>query len=197
MGLLKSLKKDMVVAAVIYILVGLVLIFFPETTARTIGYTFACVLLLLGLRCIFNYMMRDVQLTFYYNDLVGAALFIISSVAVFIHVEAVVSFIPFILGVFVTISGVLKLQNAMNLKRLNTGGSITVLLLAVLNTLFGIVLILNPFNAMATLVRIIGIGLLFSGITDFITTILIAKKIRVYMDANGVIKGEVLEKESE
>lgn len=192
--LFKSFKKETLAAAVLYILAGIVLLIFPDTTARTIGYVFACILLAIGLKCIFNYMMMDVRVAFYHYDLVGAAVLIIASIAVFINVDAVVAFIPFILGIFVTISGVIKLQNAINLRRLNNGGSVMVFIFAIVNIILGIVLILNPFSAMTTLIRIIGIGLIFSGITDAVTMICISKRVKAYEDANSIIEGEILDK---
>lgn len=192
MNIIKNIKKETMVTAVAYILAGLFLLAFPKTTARSIGYAFACVLLIMGLRSLFNYMMRDVSVMFYHNDLVIAAIFIIASVGVFINVEAVVSLIPFILGIIVTISGVIKLQNAINLKRLNHGGAMMVFLLAAANIIFGIVLIVNPFKVMTTLIRIIGIGLIFSGVTDCVTLFCIAKKMRLYEENNSVIEGKVL-----
>lgn len=192
MNLLKNMKKDTLAAAIVYIFAGLFLLIFPETTAKTIGYAFACILLVMGLRSIFNYMMRDVSVVFYHNDLVIAAVLILASVCVFINVEAVVSIIPFVLGIIVAISGVIKLQNAINLKRLNHGGAMMVFILAAVNIIFGIVLLVNPFKAMATLIRIIGIGLVFSGVTDCFTLFCIARKIRLYEENNSVIEGEVL-----
>lgn len=197
MNFFKCLRKDSLATAVAYLITGIILVLFPETTAKTIGYAFACVLLALGIGNIFNYMMRDARTIFYHNDLVLASILLVAGVAVFINVEAVVGFIPFILGVFVLISGVLKLQNAMNLKRLNQGGSAMVLILAIANVLFGVILILNPFHAVVSLIMILGIGLIFSGITDLIVNICIAKKIRIYDEDNSIIEGVVVSEENE
>jgi uncharacterized membrane protein HdeD (DUF308 family) len=194
MKFLKSIRKETLAAAIMYIAAGLILVLFPETTARTIGYAFACILLILGLRSVFNYMMREVCVSFYHYDLVIASILIIASVAVFINVDAVVGFIPFILGIFVTISGAIKLQNAIDLKRLNNGGFFMVFIFALVNIVLGIILILNPFDAMTTLIVLIGIGLIYSGITDLTTMIFITRKIKKYEQANSVIEGEILDK---
>lgn len=195
MNILKNLKRETIISSIVYILAGIILIIFPQTTARTIGYAFACILILLGIRCIIKYMKRDIKMAFYHYDLVTAAVLILASVCVFINVDAVVAFIPFILGIFVTISGVIKLQNALDLWRLQNGGSVMVFILAVINVVFGIVLIVNPFGAMATLIRIIGIGLIYSGVTDLITVLCISGKIKRYEEANGIIEGEVIIKD--
>lgn len=195
MNILKNLKRETIISSIAYILAGIVLIIFPQTTARTIGYAFACILILLGLRCIFKYMMRDIKVAFYHYDLVTAAVLILASVYVFINVDAVVAFIPFILGIFVTISGVIKLQNALDLWRLKNGGSVMVFMLAVVNVIFGIVLMVNPFGAMATFIRIIGIGLIYSGVTDLITILCISGKLKKYENANDIIEGEVIIKD--
>lgn len=196
MDIFKVFKKESIIAAVLYVIAGLVLIIFPETTAKTIGYVFAGVLIILGIKNIINYFKREIALTFYHNDLVIAAICIIAGITVAVKVEAVVSFIPFILGVFVTISGIIKLQNALNLRRMNNGGSLMVLIMAVINIIIGLMLTFNPFKFVASLIRIIGIGLFLSGVTDIITIIFIGNKMKNYRDGyytqKDVINGEVL-----
>ena len=40
--------------------------------------------------------------------------------------------------------------------------------------------ILNPFSTVAWLMRLVGIGFLFSGVTDLITTVYVSKKASEY-----------------
>ena len=41
---------------------------------------------------------------------------------------------------------------------------------------YRLIVILNPFSTVAWLMRLVGIGFLFSGVTDLITTIYVSKR---------------------
>ena len=56
-------------------------------------------------------------------------------------VEIVISLIPFILGVLVLCSGCSKLQDAIDLKRLDYGSWLGLLIVAAINIILGVVLI--------------------------------------------------------
>ena len=45
----------------------------------------------------------------------------------------------------------------------------------------GVVLVLNPFDTAIVLFRIIGVGLIFSGVSDLVTSLYMAKKVKNYV----------------
>lgn len=194
MEILKEMKRNAVITSTIYIIVGLVLTLFPASTARTIGYAFATVILIAGLGFLYRFVVKDAAYSFVGNELVIGTVLVLASIFVFVRVESVVSFIPVLLGVVVMVSGITKLQNAIGLQKMRYQGSTAVLIFAVLNILFGIVLVFNPFSAVTTLIMLIGLGLVFSGVTDLITTFWIAKNIyKVGKGAPIVMEGREIE----
>jgi uncharacterized membrane protein HdeD (DUF308 family) len=72
------------------------------------------------------------------------------------------------LGIVILINGIVKLQQVAELVRMNEGGWLFIAILAAVNIIIGIVAILNPFDTANLLIRVIGIGLLYGGITDLI-----------------------------
>ena len=177
MEILKEMKRNAVITSVMYIIIGLILTFFPASTARTIGYAFATVILIVGLSFLYRFIIKDVAYTFVGNELVIGTVFVLASIFIYARVDSVVSFIPILLGIVVLVSGITKLQNAIGLRKMQYQGATAVLAFAVLNIFFGIVLVFNPFSAVTTLIMLIGLGLVFSGVTDLITTFWIAKNI--------------------
>lgn len=177
MEILKEMKRNAVITSVMYIIIGLILTFFPASTARTIGYAFATVILIVGLSFLYRFIIKDVAYTFVGNELVIGTVFVLASIFIYARVDSVVSFIPILLGIVVLVSGITKLQNAIGLRKMQYQGSTAVLAFAVLNIFFGIVLVFNPFSAVTTLIMLIGLGLVFSGVTDLITTFWIAKNL--------------------
>ena len=75
---------------------------------------------------------------------------------------------------------ILKLQHAFDLKRMGFDTWVRIGLTAAVNIFIGLIVILNPFSTVAWLMRLVGIGFLFSGVTDLITTIYVSKKASEY-----------------
>ncbi len=178
MNIWKEMKKGALLTAVLYIVLGLILIIWPGMTAMIVSYTFASILAVMGLGYVISYFVQKAKEPFLRYDLVIGLVLLILAAFIFFKVDAVISLIPFLLGFAVSFDGIVKLQHAIDLKRLQYRNWLLVLLLSLLGIALGIVLIIDPFKAMETLLLLIGIGLLFSGITDIITVICLAKKIR-------------------
>lgn len=177
MEIFKTMKKNAVITSVMYVIVGLILTLFPASTARTIGYAFATVILIVGLGFLYRFLIKETAYSFVGNELVIGTVLVLASIFVYVRVDSVVSIIPVLLGIVVLVSGITKLQNAIGLRKMQYQGSTAVLAFAVLNIIFGLVLMFNPFSAVTTLIMLIGLGLIFSGITDLITTFWIAKNL--------------------
>ena len=81
-------------------------------------------------------------------------------------------------GVLVLCSGCSKLQDAIDLKRLDYGSWLGLLIVAAINIILGVVLIYNPFKAAILLFRVLGVVLILSGAGDCFSTIYFARKLR-------------------
>lgn len=77
--------------------------------------------------------------------------------------QFVLSVLPFFTGVFLLIGGVVKLQGALDLKRLGFGAWWLILLIALAMFVLGGVLVANPFEAARVVVILIGTGLWQTG----------------------------------
>ena len=169
MKMLKELKWEAILTGVLYILLGIVALVIPETMQKTLGYLIGIVLIVAGLVSIICYLLRDARENYYHNEFVFGILGMVLGAVVLYKVEIVISLIPFILGVLVLCSGCSKLQDAIDLKRLDV---------AAINIILGVVLIYNPFKAAILLFRVLGVVLILSGAGDCFSTIYFARKLR-------------------
>ena len=176
MKMLKELKWEAILTGVLYILLGIVALVVPETMQKTLGYVIGIVLIVAGLISIICYLLRDAKENYYHNEFVFGLVGMVVGAAVLYKVEVIISLIPFILGILVLFSGCSKLQDAIDLKRLGYGSWIGMLVVAVINIILGIVLICNPFQAAIVLFRVLGVGLIISGVSDCFSTIYFARK---------------------
>lgn len=181
MKFLRELKWDALLTGVLYILLGVVALVIPETMEKTLGYLLAVVLIFAGAVSMIGYLLRDAHQNYYHNDFLHGLISIGAGILVLLKVEIIISLIPFLLGVMVLISGCSKLQDVIDMKRMEYGNWAVMLVFAVANVVLGILLMCNPFQSATLLFRLIGIGLVFSGVTDVFTTCYFARKIRKYL----------------
>lgn len=193
MKLLKQLKWDALFMGVLYILLGIVALVIPETMERLLGFLIGIVLIIAGGVSMISYLLRDAHQNYYHNDFQHGLLGILLGIVVLYRVDIIISLVPFLLGTLVLVSGLSKLQDVIDLKRLEYGNWIFMLVLAVINIVLGLVLIFNPMAVAALLFRLLGVGLIFSGITDCITTVYFAGKIRNYFAEMNAVDSTFVE----
>lgn len=177
MSLLKQLKWNLILLAVIFIALGIVLILWPGATMKTICYLLAAMLLALGVASLINYLRKDISGIIYRYDLVVGLCAILGGILVIVKVDKLTDLIPAVLGFLVTMSGILKMQNSVDMLRLGHGTWHVAFAMAIVNIVAGIVLLMNPFEAAQILIMCIGITLVYSGITDLYVTISISRRL--------------------
>lgn len=177
MSLLKQLKWNLILLAVIFIALGIVLILWPGATMKTICYLLAAMLLALGVASLINYLRKDISGIIYRYDLVVGLCAILGGILVIVKVDKLTDLIPAVLGFLVTMSGILKMQNSVDMLRLGHGTWHVAFAMSIINIVAGIVLLMNPFEAAQILIMCLGIALVYSGITDLYVTISISRRL--------------------
>ena len=197
MKMLKELKWEAILTGVLYILLGIVALVVPETMQKTLGYVIGIVLIVAGLISIICYLLRDARENYYHNEFVFGLVGMVVGAAVLYKVEVIISLIPFILGILVLFSGCSKLQDAIDLKRLGYSSWAGMLVMAAINIILGIVLICNPFKAAIVLFRVLGVGLIISGVSDCFSTIYFARKFHKFKQEQDAVDSTFEEVDSD
>ena len=177
MSLLKQLKWNLILLAVIFIALGIVLILWPGATMKTICYLLAAMLLAIGVVSLINYLRKDISGIIYRYDLVVGLCAILGGILVIVIVDKLTDLIPAVRGFLVTMSGIMKMQNSVDMLRLGHGTWHVAFAMAIVNIVAGIVLLMNPFEAAQILIMCLGIALVYSCITDLYVTISISRRL--------------------
>ena len=143
----------------------------------TICYLLAAMLLALGVVSLINYLRKDISGIIYRYDLVVGLSAILGGILIIIKVDKLTELIPVVLGFLVTTSGILKMQNSVDMMRLGHGTWHVAFAMAIINIAAGIVLLIDPFEAAQVLIMCLGIALVYSGITDLYVTIAISRRL--------------------
>lgn len=193
---LKELKWDALLSSLLYVLIGVVLLLFPDTTARTLGYLVGSIAVIAGAVSMICYLLREAHQNYYRNDFLYGLVGIVIGCFIFYKVDLIISLIPFILGLLVVVSGCSKLQDVIDMKRMKYGNWMIMLAVAAVNVIFGIVMLRNPFSTAAILLQVIGAGLIFSGLSDIFVVIFFARKVRNYMKDMEILTESSFEERS-
>lgn len=177
--MLKNWKVQEIGGAVVLLICGLVLLLMPELTLVTIANVIGILVIIIGAFFLIGYFLRK-ELAAGNNDLIKGLVIVCIGIFICVKSELVVSVLPVVLGIGVVLSGILKLQHAFDLKRMGFDTWVRIGLASAVNIFIGLIVILNPFSTVAWLMRLVGIGFLFSGVTDLITTIYVSKKASEY-----------------
>ena len=186
MRFLKDMKWETLLTSCFYILLGIVALVIPETMQKTLAYLIGVVLILAGAISMICYLLRDAHENYYHNDFVYGLISIALGCIVLYKVEVVIGLVPFLLGLLVLMSGCTKLQDVIDMKRLDYGNWVAMLVVAGVNVALGILLLVNPFKTAGLLFRLLGISLILSGLSDCAVTIFFAGKMNRFLKEKGM-----------
>lgn len=175
----KKWKWQEISSALLMVVAGLVLLFMPELTLKTIANVVGIIIMMIGAVFLISYFVRR-SLDSGNYDLVKGLIIVGAGIFICVKSELVVSVLPVLLGIGVVVSGILKLQHALDLRKMGYDTWMRIGITAAISIFIGLLVIMNPFSTVAWLMRFIGIGFIFSGVTDLITTIYVSKKASEY-----------------
>jgi len=170
----KNCEKSMIATSIITLILGLVLIFEPLKSVQLITIGIAVVLMAIGLVQIYFYIrstrvekMTSLSLVLGVMLLAIGLYFITSSTKLGELITAII-------GIFVCIKSLFKIQYAMNLKGISPKWKYN-LIAGLLYLSLGIIIILNPLDSLELFLRIIGGVLIVGSIAEFVETFMVLK----------------------
>ena len=178
MKLSKQATRSFLLLSAVCILLGLCFVLFPSASAQTLGMLFGAMLVILGtLKIVFFFRGEYFgfplpgELTFGVLDVIlGGILLSRPSVAA--------SILPFIMGFVLVADSVVKLQMSLDAKRSGVGAWWAVFAMAIIGAIFGVLLVLNPFEGAGVLMILYGASLIVDGIENLIAYFCVKKYIK-------------------
>ena len=106
--------------------------------------------------------------------------------------DIVVRILPIVFGLFVIFDSLGRVQSALELRRCGYGSWKGFLLLALLSVVLGVVMIVDPFGAMETLVMAIGVILIIEGALNLLsalyTMLAVRRFVKLHPEAQSVLE---------
>ncbi|MCH5259692.1 MAG: DUF308 domain-containing protein [Lachnospiraceae bacterium] len=166
MKLLKKLKTNVVISAALCILLGIVLVVWPGLSMQIVCTAIGAVLLIGGgVRLAAYFTAKDGTVYSQMNLITGIILAVVG-IWILLQPDKVLAIIPIIVGIVIALHGVNNLQQAIALCKEQYDKWWVALILGLLTVGFGVLLICKPFAALDTAVMLIGVFLIYDGVSD-------------------------------
>lgn len=170
-NLAKKVGSNLVAQAVLSILLGLFLIFWPQATIVTLIYILGAFLALIGVISVINYFRNKNKYGGGEGSLVAGIFLIIVALICFVFTKEVASLFSLIFGILLALSGILNVVRSVELRKAFGGIWILFLIISLLITIGGIVIIFYPFQSTVFFVLVLGIILTVKGVIELIMRI--------------------------
>ncbi len=177
-NLLKKFFASSLVTSITLLLLGLLLIFQSEITIISISYIIGGILIALGILGIIKFI-KDLNNEYKEElNIVYGVVTIILGILVIKNPHAIASILPIVIGIGIIINSATKLQYAFELKAINNSLWKSTLIISIISTIFGVILLFNPFKGAVFLTKIVGILIALYAILDIISTFSIRNNVR-------------------
>ena len=157
----KKMQGSYIVMAVAYVVFGLSLLVKPELSTTVICYAIGAVCVIYAVANLIKYFTGSMN-------------------RMYIEPDFVLSVIICVFGIVLVFSGLIKVQDGINLKRFNYDRWFLVLGFAVISVILGIVVLLNPFGTGLLFTRMVGLFFTVDGVLSISSIVMLRKNGKFY-----------------
>lgn len=180
MDKLKSIKLDVTLAAVLSVVLGVLLVIWPGTVIAVLARVIAIILMGSGIVALIPRLLDEVKSV---TSIIVSLLITLIGLWMFLSPQAVASIIPIAIGVLLVVHGVQDLALALEGRRTKAHNWWSIPLMATLNIVLGILCICNAFGLVKLGMILIGIMLIYDGISDMFIVHKVNKASKEFVDS--------------
>ena len=148
---------------------GLVLTVCPGLASSVVFNAIGIVGIVIGAIHLIRYFKLDSQTSLKSNGMALGLLWLVGGILIIALKGFLLSLLPMFFGLVLLVGGIMKLQYALNFKRMGAARWYLELAASILSIAFGAIILINPFNTALLLMRIVGIALLIEGIQNLVS----------------------------
>ncbi|MBR1414042.1 MAG: DUF308 domain-containing protein [Bacilli bacterium] len=172
------MKKNIISSLLILIalfIFGLSLVIWAENVTNIVSIVFGCITIIYGLAILIDYIRKDIKTL---NDnlklIFGIITIVLGGILVF-KTDFLKELISFIIGIYVVLTSLLKLQETMNVQK-SLGIKLTKnIIISVVEIIIGVLCIFGKFIVPDFFVKFIGIMLMIYSVLGIYNQIVISK----------------------
>ncbi len=187
---IRTLKINKVITSLMFVALGAVLLIWPLNALTVVCKAIGLVLAFGGIAGIVLYLVGRSKSFLAISGVTIGVILTVLGLWLFLNPEFLVALVPTIVGLILMISGLINLGEAFTIHRERGTGVLMSVILALLTLGAGALIFANPDAISAFIVKIMGIALIYDGISDLIIISRITGRVReaeqVIHDAQAV-----------
>lgn len=189
--LLKKVKTNVAIFSILCVILGLILVFRPGLSMRIVCTAVGVVLIVTGIMRMVDYFaVRDGSMYSQINLIFGIVLAVVG-VWITVKPDKVLAIIPIIVGIVIILHGLQNVRQAMELWRDKYNKWWVACILGVLTVGFGVLLVCRPFAAIDTVVMLIGVFLIYDGLSNIWIVSRIYKNAKILRQEMEAVEVEI------
>ena len=169
--MVKKLKWNLILMSLLYVGLGIFLVMKPGTALNIVCYALGGVVLACAAVQLVRYFVVERGVFQSQLTLISGIICLGLGAFLILRSDIVVRILPIVFGLFVIFDSLGRIQNALELRRCEYSSWKVFLLLAVLSVVLGIVMVVDPFGTMETLVMAIGVILIVEGAINLLSAL--------------------------
>lgn len=185
---IKKYEGCSIIVSILMIFLSIFLIAKPLESLEVFTVIFSIIILIIGIGYMISYFTISKFSRLFSFDLLMGLLTIISGIMLMIYRSDIISIFPIILGIWIIVSNLFKLQLSINLSLVLENNCALLILLAILMMVIGVLLIINPFDSFMTITVMAGVFLLITEVINLIESIYVLVKLKSMKDLTFTIE---------
>lgn len=174
----KRFQVGAVVVSVCMLILGIVMLVWPDISAMTVCVILGILCAVAGVYKLVRYFRLGFVGVFFRFDLGAGILYILSGLLLLLHPQDAMTILPMAAGIYILFGSVFDIQIAVEMHRFGLRNWVASLVLGILDTILGFYLLFNPFSGAAALMMAIGICLIIGSVQNLYSVFCINKAIR-------------------
>lgn len=178
MRAIKKLFGISMISSFIFLILGLLLVFRTEGTIHLISSIIGIILLINGGFSAIKYFRDDNNTV----NIIYGVVAILAGFVLILNPVTIVSILPFVLGIYFTVSGCVKLKYSFDIGRYQRNTPVFMTIVSILMIVCGVLFVVNPFGGAVAITQIIGIYLIIYSVLDIINCFILRKDIDIVIN---------------
>lgn len=172
------IKWTYVIISVFFLALGIVMIAWPEASLTLICRGLGILTAVFGVIRVLQYFFRAPQGIGQRYDLAGGLFCLLIAALLILRAKEVAAILSVIIGIFILIDSVFKLQIALDAHRSDVAAWGMMMIFACVSLLLGILLVFDTFRGQAVISVIMGCALVFDALVDLFTVFYVTRVVR-------------------
>lgn len=172
---LNKLLTSSIIISLLFLIIGLIIIIYPENSIKVLSILLAIFLIINGLYLII--IGADIRNIFFIDFFPTGILSLLLGILMILYPNTLSIIIPITLGIWFIWISIFKLRLSISLKNIDEPAWILTIITSILSIICGLILIFNPISSSIAITMFTGAIIIIYAISDLIDMIVFKKNV--------------------